>query len=539
MYPKINQYKTMGTINKTITTMKNVKTIVAECYEALPTLPGYFKSFNALSKNVNNTLCANSMKSITDKELRSAILSAWPKAKFEDGYEHDGTTMCAVRIIITKEVVLSDEEKSRLQTAITNVLTTNCCSENGWYDLVLIAPRVKEGGVDYKTLGFAKFGDMLAAIFGDKIKMDDRGDKTKKYVRIEVDGLVLNSKVSQTTIKPCATHKTREKTDKRKRISAYDKLMSFAIFPQKDGKNGFNAAIKQLAEKALPENWFYGTSENDPGTYPILRSYFLYTFERLLAEDEEHACDADWEHKIIVKDRNAVFNTGLVDRLYEPIYAVFNRNFNESSDIKWFFWTFVKSNDKEHQQLTRVFGTNLPAPAHYYNSSSELVYNIGAKIGSYNWDHFIDHCDRLPKDFLMDNGPEFDYEHLNSKGDYKRLAEMIKADGRCMNRIKNRIQDAIEHAIKRVRWNFKTAIPIYYPGQKQISLLLPLALVDEDMIDVALVLEATKDAYIAHTILTLDMAYNNARLITRPQSDWLAAEKISVCKKGQQSKEVE
>ena len=94
-----------------------------------------------------------------------------------------------------------------------------------------------------------------------------------------------------------------------------------------------------------------------------------------------------------------------------------------------------------------------------------------------------------------------------------------------MNRIKNRITDAIDYAIKRVRWNFKTAIPIYYPGQKQISLLLPLALVDEDNIDVALVLEATESgAYIAHTILTLEMAYTNARLITRPDSDWLMAD---------------
>ena len=75
----------------------------------------------------------------------------------------------------------------------------------------------------------------------------------------------------------------------------------------------------------------------------------------------------------------------------------------------------------------------------------------------------------------------------------------------------------------------RTAIPIYYPGQKQISLLLPLALVDEDNIDAALVLEATDSgAYIAHTILTLEMAYTNARLITRPDSDWLMAEKISV-----------
>ena len=515
--------------------MKNAITIVAECYNTLPTLPGYFKSFEALCENVNNNLRLNGIKSMTNEEIRSTILTEWPKAKFEDAYEHNGITMRAVRIVITKKVVLSDEEKERLRIAITDALTTKCRPENGWYDTVLIAPLIKDGGIDYKNLGFTKFSEMLTAVFEDKIQIEDRGDKTKKYVRFKEDVQTTNGATTQqATIKFSPTHITKEKADKWKRQSAYDKLMSFAIFPKKGDESGFNAAIKQLAEKALPENWYYGTSEDDPGTYPILKSYFLYTFERLLAEDEENSCDADWEHKILIKDRNAVFNTGLVDRLYEPIYAVFNRNLNETSDRKWCFCSFVKSNDKERQQLTRIFGTNLPAPAHYYNSSSELVYNIGAKIGSYSWDHFIGHCDRLPKDFLIDNGPKFDYEHISGKSDYKRLAELIKADGRCMNRIKNRIQDATEHAIKRVRWNFMTAIPIYYPGQKQISLLLPLALVDEDKIDVALVLEATKDAYIAHTILTLEMAYNDARLITRPQSDWLAAEKISVNEQEQQ-----
>lgn len=255
--------------------------------------------------------------------------------------------------------------------------------------------------------------------------------------------------------------------------------MSFVVFP-----NGFNNAIKQLAEeKALKENWFYGDKNQDPGSYPILKNYLLLTFERLLAEDEEHSMDSTWEKKILVTDKNAVFNTAtLVDKLYEPVYALFSRNNSETSSRKWIFWTFVKSNDREHQLLTRIFGTNLPTPAHYYNQTSELVYNIKTEIGSYNWDHFIDNCRRLPLDFLRENGPKFDYTQPKNAQFYKRLAEAIKADQRSMNRIKNRITDAIEYAIKRVRWNFKTAIPIYYPGQKQISLLLPLALVDENTI---------------------------------------------------------
>ena len=73
-----------------------------------------------------------------------------------------------------------------------------------------------------------------------------------------------------------------------------------------------------------------------------------------------------------------------------------------------------------------------------------------------------------------------------------------------------------------MRWNYKTAIPVYFPSSEEISLLLPLSLVNEEKIDVALVLEATQSgAYIAHTILTLKMAYNNARLIAKPDSSWL------------------
>lgn len=518
--------------------MEHIKNIVAECYEALPTLPGYFKSFETLSANVNNALSANGMEIMTDDSLRSVIQTLWPKARFEDEYEYYGATINALRIVIVKEVVLTNEDKTRLQASIKDILVAKCQSEDGWYDMVLIAPIIKAGGVDYQTLGFGKFSDMLVAVFGSDLKVEYRGDKTKKFVRMEVDGQPIVSNITRSTVKLCPSRVAKERTEKWKRLSAHDKLMNFAVFPFKGGTNGFNLAIKELAEKALPENWYYGQADDDPGTFPILRSYIEHTFERLLAEDEEHACDPNWDHKVLTTDRNAVFNTGLVDRLYEPIYAVFNRNLNESDDRRWWFWTFVKSNDRERQQLTRIFGTNLPEPAHYYNCSSELVYDIKAEIGSYNWDHFIDNCDRLPKEFLRDNGPRFDYDHLCNKSDYRRLAEQIKADGRCMNRIKNRIQDAIEHAIKRVRWNFKTAIPIYYPGQKQISLLLPLALVDEDVIDVALVLEATSSgAYIAHTILTLEMAYNNARLITRPQSDWLAAEKIPVNKRERSAEE--
>ena len=55
-----------------------------------------------------------------------------------------------------------------------------------------------------------------------------------------------------------------------------------------------------------------------------------------------------------------------------------------------------------------------------------------------------------------------------------------------------------------------------------MSLLLPLDLTDDEKPDVALVVELVESgAYLGQTILTMNMAYNNARLISRPDSDWL------------------
>ena len=82
-------------------------------------------------------------------------------------------------------------------------------------------------------------------------------------------------------------------------------------------------------------------------------------------------------------------------------------------------------------------------------------------------------------------------------------------------------------ALKRVAWNFKTAIPMYFPTKNIMSLLLPLSLLNDECIDLALVVEKTNSGnYLGHTILPLDWAYCNARLITRPDSDWLATEVI-------------
>jgi hypothetical protein len=86
--------------------------------------------------------------------------------------------------------------------------------------------------------------------------------------------------------------------------------------------------------------------------------------------------------------------------------------------------------------------------------------------------------------------------------------------------LQNLTTGAIEAAVQRVRRNYKTAIPQYYQGS--VQLLLPLTLLDPAKADLALVVEKFSDFYRAATCLTLDMAYNNARQLARPDRDWLS-----------------
>jgi len=117
------------------------------------------------------------------------------------------------------------------------------------------------------------------------------------------------------------------------------------------------------------------------------------------------------------------------------------------------------------------------------------------------------------------------YWHFNQfcrKGHYfLNKKERFPEPYRSMNdySLQTFLKGAIDNAIERVKRNYKTAIPQYYKGS--IQLLLPLCIGAADKADLALVVDTYADFYRASTCLTLDMAYNNARQLARPDRDWL------------------
>jgi cold shock CspA family protein len=300
----------------------------------------------------------------------------------------------------------------------------------------------------------------------------------------------------------------------------------YVEFKGKSGKH-YRSALELLAEMAIEERWFFGAQADPRNEYPILDNYLRYTFFKLKNE----------KRVLEFKDGNvgwATFNTGLVDRLYDPIYALFASN--DRSQPAWKFYDFcVPGKGPSGKKLTEIFDP-LPEPATYFSGNFDMLLDTTKDI-HVDYEHVIldgVSRDRFPPEFLAHHVPKGfqwqDYPKLQrtDRQDYlDKLSHAIEQDLQCTRGIKNRLEDAKVLGEKRTRWNFKTAIPQYHPTYDAMSLLLPLALVSDEKVDIALVVTRNPSgSYQGRTVLPLEWAYKNARLVCRPDSDWLTPDRL-------------
>ncbi|HPM02534.1 MAG TPA: DUF3825 domain-containing protein [Candidatus Cloacimonadota bacterium] len=377
-------------------------------------------------------------------------------------------------------------------------------NDSGWTDLAIIGKPLSTKGINYKALGYLKLKDFIQDFPSNiEIKIDNSHQVPVLYARI------INSSQEVIDLRPAVNptgpiHQTKS-------------LLGWAWMQD------YRQTIIDLKNIALKERWYYKT-QNPRFPFPILSKYLTYTFYRLASE----------KNKIVISGKYASFNTGLVDKRYEPIFALFEKN-RMPNKQEWYFLNFcIPGEDRSGKLLTSNFNP-LPKRAHYFDNTSEMIYDINASEPQLDWNHIIlDNVSRLTFEFIVENCPEnFELKDpalmttIEKDNYFKSLAQAIESDSKTYRSIKNRFKDAVDLALKRVQWNYKTAIPMYYPKTNRLSLLLPLALLDDEIIDLALVVEKTQSGnYLGHTVLPLAWAYSNARLITRPDSDWLVAEEI-------------
>lgn len=254
-----------------------------------------------------------------------------------------------------------------------------------------------------------------------------------------------------------------------------DELFNLVFFPD------FDKCLEDLSVLAEPEDWNYqhtSTSRKNP----ILYNYIQYTYTRLVQENKL---------QISNDGQYLTFNTGLVTVNQEPIFALCNVNRNNpKAGAKFSPWFFIGWKRKGEHDLQKF--DHLPEMAHYFDDPSDLVFDCRKELIS-NIEHIIsDNKDRFPEPYK--NMPDYTLQIV--------------------------LKGAIDNAKERVRRNYKTAIPHFY--RNKVQLLLPLCLSKPGVADLAIVVESNNNStYRAATCLTLDMAYNNARQLARPDRDWL------------------
>ena len=284
----------------------------------------------------------------------------------------------------------------------------------------------------------------------------------------------------------------------------------------------WDAFLQELADIALDERWDFGAEDGEEPRNAILHSYICTTFYRLSKEGKI----------AIASDGSlAAFNTGLVNDRYDDIFACFEPS---TGAIPWEFAGFATAGARGlGKRLVSLFNP-LPEPASYFARKEDMLFDLGKELIT-DFDHVIlDNIERLPIGFLeeelgADPVASRILEEARRASDrdersrlFAKLSGTVDGDARLFRRLRSGLEDAIETARRRVRWNFKTAIPSYYPRGDAMSLLLPLDLQQSGGADAALVVQLMPSGnYQGQTILTIRQAYTNARIICRPDSDWL------------------
>lgn len=245
----------------------------------------------------------------------------------------------------------------------------------------------------------------------------------------------------------------------------------------------YNQKLEMLARMAQPERWTYKKVQ-DLDAYKILRNYIQFTYERI-----------DEENKFLYsKDCNyRCMNTGLLTTYNQEIVAVFAKN-EVKGKQPWFFNGFFKETDKF---VTTNFAGNPPL-ANYFENVDDLIYDSKLEL-------------KLKKEHIIDDN-------------FERFVEAGFSNAALIDVLLDSAKITLEKKLKR---NFKLALPFYYHNtetdERKIQLLAPLYFPGAP-VRLALVLNKIKsennEYYEGVTVLPVEWAYMNSRLIVKPDEEW-------------------
>lgn len=237
----------------------------------------------------------------------------------------------------------------------------------------------------------------------------------------------------------------------------------------------FDEKLEELSELAEPEIWTH--RPNQP--LHILKHYIMDTFKK------------SSEKNLIIygsTGKHAAFNTGLLTSHGDDIIGLFEENTRPNSQ-KWYLKGFY---EKTNWEYLKAFN-EIPPLVTFHVSFEDYYFNPDLKI-HFNVAHIVE-----------DNK--------------KRLLDTLKFDDD--SSLLMMLKGAWELTLPRIRRNVRMVIPQYY--NNKISYLVPIFFdIKGEKVTMAMAVEKLENnQYRANTIFTLEMAYAQARLVMRPEADWI------------------
>lgn len=289
-----------------------------------------------------------------------------------------------------------------------------------------------------------------------------------------------------------------------------------------------NEFICGIHDILLPgEQWGFAKSEENPALirrttrYQILESYLRHTFSKLMLEYNKP--DSDNYGKIVFSQdkKYCYFNTGLLTKYAQDLYLTGEVYAMKEGGI------FTCNNPRfvdSKIELVKIYGFAQrdidpgPGVAAFFRNISDIVYDPSITIDftESKLEHIIDdgiRRNRFPRKYTVTQSgkpiPPWS------------LAQMLN--------------NSIKIACMMAQRNYKYVIPQYRPAgveyvggkrvqyEGQIQFLMPIYLSADYFSppDFALVLSKRDGFYVPETILLLPWAYNNARILCKPDNSWL------------------
>lgn len=259
-----------------------------------------------------------------------------------------------------------------------------------------------------------------------------------------------------------------------------DDLFDFCYFYD------FQSSLRELAQLAMPESWAFLHSKAlaYSSETAILERYIrnIYRHQAItynVADDPRVR-----ESCFVFSGPWACFHTGLMTQHFQPIYALMELNHRKDTRLAWIFKGFFSAGSPRLRHLSIL--PKKPMFQRYEAFYPEWEIRI-------NFSHILQ-----------------DSNNIN------RLPESI----RMLNNLPLLLQASVLYGSSLAMIDPTVIVPQLYC--QQIQYLMPICLTDVQHCDLAMTLMPCDGFYLGTTYLTLEMAYINARMLSRPSTFWLA-----------------